>query len=977
MRRSKEALAIVLVALGAAAAPAGAATIPGNIVQVDSSHDHTLARTADGKVLAWGRNYFGSLGDGTTVDRAAPVEVQGLPAGDPIKDVSAGWSRSVALTQSGRVFAWGKGSTGDGTRTDRRTAVEIHSWQTAGASPTVQGDLPAIADVEANGSTFAISTTGDVYGWGTNTAGQLGIGVNGHTHITTGYDRVRPTKMNVVTNVAEVSSGSAHTLVRTQSGAVYGMGDGYLGQIGDGQSGANARTTDPVLLSFAALPGGTTITQVEAGGDASYALTSAGRVYSWGSGIFGALALGESWKGDKTTPSLVPTSSLQNVTELVAGEDVAFAKRTDGSVWGWGSAYFGEHGDGRQEDERYSGVPLPHLAGAKQLAAGRNHAFVLDATDTLRGFGGTEYGQVGNGQVRYVPGAAAVPGVAGATQIAAGTDVSFARLADGTLMAWGSNRSGLLGNGTTTDRAAARPVVGLTNVAGVSTGLPNMDEYLHFYPDTTTYRDTERQQHVLTFDASGRVWAWGRNRLGQVGDGTTTDRLRPTLVRVPGKVVAVAAGGTHSLALNDAGEVYGWGYNEYGQAGGTPTGDLQFQTTPRKVEGLPPVTQIVAGTLGSAARTAAGAVYAWGRNNLGWLGNGSNTTPAFSATPVLVPFPAGLPAATSLTAGGRHLLVTTGSSGVWGWGANIKGSINTSQSGRHLTPIRVTEVDASTFTALAGGDAHSLGVTSTGDVVAWGENTAGAVGQGAPEMSPPVDVPLPVDARAVAGGFAHSLVLGTDGKVYGWGFAGAGALGYAVPELVPTPASDGTPPPVPDEPADIAPIVDPDAPVVVPPGQSPTPPGVPAPLPPGGGAPRGPGPVPSTSDRTPPALTLAQPACAKKLSAAKCRALRRTAKAWRTLTGTATDAGGVARVEVAVFAKLGKRWYAVSGGRVATVKDRTAAEKLVTRGTTTGTRWSAKLPALRAGSWTVRIRAIDRAGNASAWKQATVRIARR
>lgn len=953
MFRQAVLVAPIVALLAAAATPAGAAVVASGVVQVDSSEDHTLARTSDGKVLAWGLNERGQLGDGTTVDRARPVEVQGFPVDSPVVDVSAGREHSLAVTADGRVYAWGangEGEVGDGTRVERRTPTLVTSTLTAGPTADPAGPLPVIVDVEAGGASYARTAGGDVYGWGPNREGQLGIGANETTHVSAAR-RVRPAKMAVITNAAEVSAGIDHALVRTQTGTVYSMGYAWRGQLGNGWIG-DVRTTNPVQVTAFPGIGAATIAQIEAAEETSWARTSDGRVYAWGSGDGGALGVAQ---GGASSP--VPVPGLTGVAEITGGTEFGFARLAGGGVRGWGRGGAAQLGDGVAAD-RFTPVDLPALAGSTRLAAGRAHALAVDAGGTLRAWGDLTFGQVGNGKIRYVPTAVAVPGVDGIAEAVAGGGFTVARTTGGAVLAWGANDAGVLGNGTTAGRATPRPVVGLSGIVDVATGLPN-----------GRLPDRAAQRHVLAVDGDGDVWAWGRNAYGQLGDGTRTDRFRPVQIDVPGTVVAVAAGGTHSLALTSAGDVYAWGDGAELQtaAGSAPV------LTPAKVGGdLPAVTQIEAGSEVSVARTAAGAIWVWGSNRRGQLALGEGSPIEANSAPSEVALPAALAPAGTVAAGGDHVLAAGDGGSVWGWGFTLSSQVREPTAPQIVrSPLRITELDGRTVTRLASGLRHSLALTSSGDVVGWGSNEQHQSGHGVYVYERPFDVPLPVDATAVSAGQTHSLALGADGKVYVWGDAAGGALGFGVPAVVPTPAGEGVAPADPDEPDLTTPSPGPD------PGPGPGSDPDPDPAP-------GPGPTPTTvpvpaptpaADRAAPQVALAQPACPKRRSRAQCVAFRRTAAAYRKLTGTVNDPSGIARVEVVVAGQAGKRWYAVSGRRLVARNGRTAALATVNRATLRGTTWTvAGLPKLRKGRWFIRVRAVDGAGNASGWVQRTVTI---
>jgi alpha-tubulin suppressor-like RCC1 family protein len=172
--------------------------------------------------------------------------------------------------------------------------------------------------------------------------------------------------------------------------------------------------------------------------------------------------------------------------------------------------------------------------------------------------------------------------------------------------------------------------------------------------------------------SDGTVWAWGDNRFGQLGDGTTTGRLAPVQVTGLTGVTQVAGGCTHSLVLRSDGTVWAWGGNSVGQLGrGTVT---DHEVTPAPVSGLAGVTKIAAGCGFSLALRSGGTVWAWGYNAYGELGNGGK---ASSAVPVKI---TGLSQVTGISAGwDSAVAVVAGGASVWAWGGNDNGSSATAR----------------------------------------------------------------------------------------------------------------------------------------------------------------------------------------------------------------------------------------------------------------------------------------------------------
>jgi alpha-tubulin suppressor-like RCC1 family protein len=189
--------------------------------------------------------------------------------------------------------------------------------------------------------------------------------------------------------------------------------------------------------------------------------------------------------------------------------------------------------------------------------------------------------------------------------------------------AWGQGNDGQLGVGSTANSSVPLPVAlpgGVTPIA-VSEGYGTS----------------------LAVGSDGRVYAWGANQFGQLGDGTTAESRTPEPVSLPGGVAATAVseGRGTSLALGADGRVYAWGLNQAGQRGG----------------GATKRTAVSAGSGFYLALDAGGGVYAWGANQYGQLGDGTKTR---SGSPVQVTLPDGA-TATAISAGpGTSLAIGTG-----------------------------------------------------------------------------------------------------------------------------------------------------------------------------------------------------------------------------------------------------------------------------------------------------------------------------
>lgn len=259
-------------------------------------------------------------------------------------------------------------------------------------------------------------------------------------------------------------------------------------------------------------------------------------------------------------------------------------------------------------------------------------------------------------------------------QIKGGYYHTLALTSDGKIKAWGYNAYGQLGNGTTTNSTTPVQVIGITGVTTITAG----------------------GYHSLALTSDGKVWAWGHNTYGQLGNGTTTHSSVPVQVTgITGTVIAVAAGAYHSLALTSDGKVWSWGYNDHGQLG---NGTTTSSTTPVEVTSLTGATAIAAGGLYTLALTPDGKAWAWGFNGDGELGNGDTKN---SKTPVQV---IGLTGATAIAAGGYHSLALTPDGEVWAWGYNADGELGNGTTTNSSVPVQIIDIASPTVSITSPAD---------------------------------------------------------------------------------------------------------------------------------------------------------------------------------------------------------------------------------------------------------------------------------
>ena len=334
------------------------------------------------------------------------------------------------------------------------------------------------------------------------------------------------------------------------------------------------------------------------------------------------------------------------------------------------------------------------------------------------------------------------------------TQAAGSSASPGTAWAWGYNLRAELGNGTNTGS--------------------NIPVQVSLAAGTTVHAVAGGESHSLALTSTGQVLAWGSNFWGQLGNGSTSNSSIPVQVSQPsGTVTAIASGENHSLALNSAGQVLAWGSNSHGQLGNGSTTDSSLPV----VAGVPvPSTAIAGGGNHTLALTTAGDVASWGDNSFGQLGNGTTTD---RSTPGRVSLPSGT-TAIAIAGGFLHSLAVTSTGQVMAWGHNGYGQLGNGTFTDSALPVQVSLPAGTTITAVAAAERHSLALTSTGQVLAWGDNGDGELGNGGTAASSsPVAVSLPAGTTvtAIASGGLHSLALTSTGLVLAWGYGITGDLG--------------------------------------------------------------------------------------------------------------------------------------------------------------------------------------------------------
>ena len=655
---------------------------------ISASGNNSCALDSSGKLFCWGRDSYGQLGQGRSLQSSTPLIVgYGFmtPTQSGQKTMAAGTFHSIALKSDGTLWAWGgnmTGQLGDSTMEDSAIPERIGS---------------GFASVAAGFShTLALKSDGSLWAWGYNYNGQLGDG--------TQTISVLPKRIG--SGFSAIAAGSFHSLAVKNDGSLWAWGSNGYGQLGDGTT-TDRYVPKQIGSGFATVAA----TTGPASSSSSFGIKTDGSLWAWG----------QPATGQAGTIDLTPHQIGADFAAIAAGGNIyhLLALKSDSSLWAWDPTACGTQSQGG---------PTPMGSGFSAVAAGYGHSLALKSDGSLWAWGANDYGQLGDGTTTASNCSPKQVGT-GYSAIAAGDYVSLAVKPDGSLWEWGSDKFFQLGDGASSFVPIPRQISG--NYASVSVGQFNYvlalqgDGSLWAWGDNSwgqlgdgtlnNSRSTPEQigtgfsvvsagsSHSLAIKSDGGLWAWGDNYHGKLGTGTT-DNGSSLPLQIGTGFSSIAAGIVHSLALKSDGSLWAWGDNSNGQLGdGTTSNSL----LPKQI-GIGYTA--IAASLSSLALKADGSLWAWGGNNKLPTQIGAG----FSAI------------ATGY--GDNHSIALKSDGSLWTWGMNHYG-----QMGDGTTTNTFTDTPKQTstgFTAIAAGDSHSLALKPDGSVWAWGDNRSAQLGDG-------------------------------------------------------------------------------------------------------------------------------------------------------------------------------------------------------------------------------------------------------
>lgn len=395
-----------------------------------------------------------------------------LSEGEIMIDISLGVENSSVITSEGRIFTWGANSFGQlgiGTVSTYRAALtEITS-----SFGLIEGEK-VVKILLGSQASIAITSTGRVFTWGYNGNGQLGDEAVS--------ERFVPGEITSQFNLAEgekivdVSLGNVHASAITSTGRIFTWGWNQSGQLGIGEID-NIKIRTPIDITYQFnLDEGDMITSVSLGSGHSSAMTSQGRIFTWGADIYGQLGNGASDNEVHATPIEITSQFGLSEEESIASIQMSYyhssAITTEGRVFNWGYNGYGNLGDGTEQNQSY---PVEITSN-----------FSLSAEEVLIGISMSGYSH------------------------------ASAITSEGRVFTWGSNAYGQLGIGT-------------SDYDGHSTPIDITSGFI-LLAGEKVIRMSLGTNHSSAITSTGRIFTWGRDNAGQLGDASLVNKPTPVLI---------------------------------------------------------------------------------------------------------------------------------------------------------------------------------------------------------------------------------------------------------------------------------------------------------------------------------------------------------------------------------------------------------------------------------------------------------------
>ena len=727
--------------------PEGGVVVP----KVDSGNGFTVSLKADGSVWSWGVNLYGQLGLGDTISYNEPHRITKFPETvSYIKDISVGTNHVLALADEGKVYAWGLGNYGQ-----LGVGNGYNYYEPKCVTDIYGAELTDIIKVEAGEDvSFAINSKGEVYAWGkgySSRAKKLSTAENvidvTSKYVLTGdgdvYNISGEGKLAIVGKTLEIDEGINHTVFLAENGMAYAIGDNTYGQLGNGNNVSSVNEIVAIRANESDLFTG--VKEIKAGNNTTVLVTTDGEVYAFGMNDNYELGTDDKDILDYNLP--IKVSDFDDAIMCAIGDNHVSVACADGTVYNWGNGTNGQLGNRKNKNS-----VIPVMVGDFIVRTDKNHlAMTVGETEIIEGE--VEYFNLITNEIKEIN---YISKDASVSSVVTNADVNS-----------GKYTAEITANKVGTTIITANQV-GASNVGVIQVEVlqPECKQTgIVIEPDVKT-----KGSNTISLRADGKVFTWGDNTYGQLGNGTTKSSDEPTQVKFPeGTIITqVDIGEEYAVALDSNGNVWTWGRNNYYQIGHSG-GD---QYTPYKVGGLPKAIKVAAGNYTTMIISEDKELYGWGFNSYGNLGIGNYNNK------VLVSKIVGFGDVIDISGGKNHFMALTSDGNVYVAGSNLYGQLGINSTelfkANEFTKVQLSEIVGN----IGAGDLANSVVTVDGYVYSWGSNNYGQLGTGDKETkySPKIITELG-NIRAIEVGKTNSIARDGNGKVYITGSNNFGQLG--------------------------------------------------------------------------------------------------------------------------------------------------------------------------------------------------------
>ena len=638
-----------------------------------------------------------------------------------------------------------------------------------------KADIPLNVTIDkiahGNRYTFILSTTGQVYGTGMNNVKQLGISgtINEFTLI--------PITDNP--NITTIACGDSHSIALDISGQLYGTGRNIEKQLGISGT-INEFTPIPITDN-------PIITTIACGDYHSIVLDNNGQLYGTGLNDDGQLGI----NGTITEFTPIPITGNPFIVAIACGEYHSIALDISGQMYGTGLNDDGQLGISGTITE-FTPIPITGNPFIVAIACGASHSIALDISGQMYGTGLNDDGQLGIigtiNEFTPIP----ITGNPNVTSIACGEYHSIALDNNGHLYGTGYNNKGQLGISGTITEFTQIPITGNPTITafacryrytialdnngnlygygqlGIST---QFDFHYGFKPinvnDTYISLIMSSNGYSLVFYENGNLYGTGLNDEGQLGIIGTITEFTPIPITGNPAIIAIACGASHSIVLDNNGQLYGTGRNDDGQLGinGTIT-----EFTPIPITGNPFIVEIACGVYHSIALDISGQMYGTGINDQGQLGI-IGTITEFTPIPIT-----GNPTIVAISCGTNSIALDNNGQ-LYGSGNNYYGELGISGTFTEFTPIPIT--GNPTIVAISCGYRHSIALDNNGQLYGTGRNNVGQLGFNSGTITEFTPIPITGNPTiiSIVCGYDNSIALDDNNNLYGTGRNSEGQLG--------------------------------------------------------------------------------------------------------------------------------------------------------------------------------------------------------